>query len=451
MSTQRLIVIVALVTVPWVGSFASPILDLSHVKQKTLGNGLHVVVKEEPLGNVVAAGFCIKAAPLYETAEQVGLSDLARFMVFEAPDKGGRNLFDRLRDLGGAADSYTSPDCTQFRVAMSTPCFTETFGALVKAIFEATFDEATWASELQELRKQIMDARNTPLGTLWSIAWETAFHKHPYGRPTSGTPEGIARYNAKTLADFHRAFYVPNNVSLIVVGDIKAQAVFDLAERTLGAYPSRPVKAPLVVPEPPQADTRTRLEKKEGLRGSLVTYAWRAAPIGTKRDVCSLDLIYAVLGLGPEARLTRALAARDKQSPPPNVEFITKRDPGLFVITTVTKPADEFSARQVVLSEVEKLRTQPLTPAELANAKALTLADYAIENESYVDQIGSLCFYEAIDSFQFACDYEAAINAVTAEDVQRVAHDYLADNNYTLVIIRPRSGSEGYKEASLPW
>ena len=427
---------------------AAPILDGLHIRETTLPNGLHVVVKEEPYWGLVAVGFCVKAAPLYEADDQHGLADLVRFMMFQASDKANPAIGEELADLGISFDTYTSQDATQIRAVMSTAALPEVFPRLVKAIFEPRFDEAVWAKRLPELRRRLMDAQNTATGRLWRSLWDVAFRVHPYKRPVTGTPDTMAGFDSEDLSDFHKALYVPNNMSLIVVGDVRAETVFDLAGEHTGGYPKRALELPAAPPEPELTDSRTRLEKASG-RGTFMAYAWHAAGMDKKRDVCTLDLIYAMLGEGPTSRLGKALLDKDEVDAVPDVEFITKRDPGLFIIWCVAKRDAEFDTRETILAELEKLRAEKVSEAELASARELIYAGYAFDSRTYAGQVGSLAFYEAIDSYQFAADYISEVEKVTVDDIQRVAREYLGPSNYTLVIIRPKTGGGRVLEASL--
>lgn len=442
------LLVVALAVVIGCCAEAAPIMDGSHVSEMTLDNGLRVIVKHEPYWGLVTFGFCVKASPLYESDSQRGLSDLVRYMMFDVAPAGSERFEDYVEDLGGSFDSYTSPDATQIRCTTSAFSFPEVLPRLVKATLEPRFDEGLWAQKLQELRRRLLDAQTQPMTRMYSLLWETAFRQHPYGRPIAGTADGIAAYTSQSLADFHKALYVPNNMSLIVVGDVTPQAVFDLAKANLTSYPSRSLKLPVVVPEPTQTEPRTRLEKAP-VRGTLVTYAWRAVDVRNKRDVCTLDVLYTLLGEGENSRLTKALLEREQVSAVPEVEFITKRDQGLFVVTCISKTEAEFETRETVLSEVAKLRDTPVSAEELAKAKAVLKAGYAFDSQSYSSQFGSMAFYEAIDSYRFAMDYAAEVDRVTVEDVQRVAKTCLDPEKYNLVIIRPRSGGETSKEARL--
>jgi len=446
LGTRWLIGVALLAWVP--ASLAAPLLDGSTIRETTLPNGLKLIVKPDPAWDLVVVNFCVKAGPLYESPDQQGLSDLVRYMMYEVSGSSGPSVSEAFEDLGADFDASTTPDSTQIRCAMSAQALPALFPKLVKATMEPEFSERVWMQKLPELRRRLMDAQGSPATRLFGLLWETAFRQHPYGRPVSVTPDRLASYTTQSFVDFHKNFYAPGNIALIVAGGVSYEAMADLAQKELGSYPARPFKLPAVAPEPEQTDYRTRLEKAP-LRGTLLAYAWRAAGMANKRDVCTLDVIYALLGEGQNARLARALSKQDKATAVPEVQFITKRDPGLFIVTCVCTPESEYEARDALLTEIGKLRTEKLSASDLAAAKDVVLSGYAFDASTLVGQVGCLAFYEAIDTWRFAVDYPDEVQKVTAEDVQRVAQTYLDPAKYTLVIIRPQSGGDASKEARL--
>ncbi len=446
LNTPRLLVIAVFLGAA--SACAAPVLDAAQIADRTLDNGFHVVVKSAPHWDLVAVGFCIKASPMYETEEQQGLSDLVRHFIFDIAPPGGQPLGAMIDDLGASVGSYTTQDATQVSVVCSAQFLPEILPRLAKAVFEPEFTEEAWAKTLPGLRRRVEATTAGPERKLNESMWSTAFRRHPYGRPVLVMPDNVSKYNSKALADFHQALYVPNNISLVVVGDVKAEDVFRLAEANMGKYERRELTLPTVPREPRQTETRTRLAKAN-IRNTLLAFGWQAAGMDRKTDVCALDLIYALLNEGQKARLIKAFAEKEQFEALPEVEFITKRDPGLFKITCVAKPSAEFDTRETVLKELQKLQDEKISEDELAAAKAVIHAGYAFDNETYESQVGSMAFYEAIDSYRFAVDYLSELDTVTVEDVQRVAKRYLGLDAYTLVIIRPKKTGGPVWEAHL--
>ena len=131
------------------------------------------------------------------------------------------------------------------------------------------------------------------------------------------------------------------------------------------------------------------------------------------------------------------------------VNYLTQRWPGLVTITAATHPAHELDLRSAILDRISYLRTNLVSEKVVAEAKQAIYADYAFSNEAYTDQVDSLAFYEAIDTYEFAVNYIDLINQITPQQIQQTAQKYLALDGYSLVVIRPERTGEGTEEAWL--
>lgn len=419
------------------------------VTEATLANGLRVVIEPTPARGLVSVAFCIKAAPLYEPAGKAGVANAVRFMAFDYASAGAPPLALQLVDLGCRFESYTSTDATQVRLTLAAAALPEMLPRLVAGVFEPVLTEEAWAGALPQLRRRLTDRREMPTERLEMALWESAFDTHPYRNPVEGTPDTVGDLNSEDLRACHQQLWAPGNMALLAVGDVDPEQFLALARECLERYPAREVSLPQVAREAPLASPRSRLERT-ATRATILSFAWRAPGIERKRDVCAIDLIYALLGEGPDARLVKSLLLNEAIQSLPEVQFVTRRDPGLLVITCLCPPDKEFDVRETVLAEVKALRDAPITQADLAEARRLIRDGYLLDNQGISGDIGSMAFYEAIDSYAFAHDYLAEVDRVTVQDIQRVARAYLGASSYILAIMRPRTtGSEGTLEARL--
>jgi predicted Zn-dependent peptidase len=188
-------------------------------------------------------------------------------------------------------------------------------------------------------------------------------------------------------------------------------------------------------PEPALDGPKTDAQTKD-MNLTLLGYGFRAPGIARKRDVCAMDLIYTVLSDGRKARLTTEVEEKGLVNAF-DFQFLTQRENGLVLLTAATTPDKELEARTALTEQLERLATDGVTDDELVRARRVLRNSYAFSNEAYSDQIGSLGFYEMIDTYRFAIDYIDAVNQVTADDVKRVASEYLSSDKAILVIFRP--------------
>lgn len=416
------------------------VLDLSHIQDQTLDNGLRVIIKSEPYWKAVALGAVLRTGAKDDPPGKSGLAHLVEHMLFE-PSLPAKSLSLEVENLGGFLNAATSADFTQLTLAVASQFAPDLMPHLAAAIFGAKFTEEQVEAEKAIILREIQDADAQVLPRLGNMIWDLAFTTHPYRFPVAGTAESVAGLTADDVRKFYREHYVAGNVALIAVGDLDPTSFFALARQHFGGYPKQNRPAENLPVEPEQTEPRTRIVNV-GVPNTVLRYAWHAPGIADKPGVCAMDLLYTALDRGETSLLNKAL---DQQglALDSSCSFLTQKHPGLFMITLVTPPDKELAARKALLSVVATLRDKQFSAEELRYLKKLLYADYAFSNQSYPDQVGSLAFYEAIDGYRFATGYLAYANAVTAEQIQAAARRYLRDDNYNLVILRPLRNAPG--------
>ncbi len=416
------------------------VLDLSHVQDQTLGNGMRVIIKSEPYWKAVALGVVLRTGAKDDPDGQSGLTHLVEHLLFE-PSLPGKSLSVEVENLGGFVNAATSADFTQISLAVASQFAPDLMPHLANAVFGAKFTDEQVEAEKVIIEREIQDQNSEVLPRLESMIWDLAFTTHPYRFPIAGTSESVAQLTAAQARKFYQEHYVAGNMALIAVGDLDPTSFFALARQHFGGYPKQDRPAENLPVEPEQIAARTRIVNL-GVANTVIRYAWRVPGISDKPGVCAMDLMYTALDRGETSLLSKALE-QSRLALDSRCSFLTHKYPGLFMITVITPPDKELEARGAVLATVASLRDKQFSDEELRYLKKLLYADYAFSNQSYPDQVGSLAFYEAIDSYRFATSYLTYTNAVTAEQIQAAASKYLRDDNYNLVIIRPLQREPG--------
>lgn len=435
---------VALLLVAMTVAGAAPILDGSKITQTQLDNGLRLIVKPEHQWGLVSVGLYIRAGSFCESDDNAGVAHLLEHLLFEATDRTGtQRIATAIEGMGGTIGARTTRDFTHVDVTVASQFLPEALELMATAAFELELTPATVAREREIVARELTDRATYAEGSLDDLIWATAFSTHPYRRGIGGDVDQVARLTIEQIEEFHTRFYVPANMTLIVVGDVEPDDLTASVDELFGAQPAAAIELPVPPAEMPQSDIRTVVRTRAS-DTTLFTYAWRAPGIADPVDVCAMDLIYTLLGEGAFGRLYPALEETGLALMT-SVDYLTQRYPGLVMITVLTTPEHDLRARGSVLAEVARLRDDPVPEIEIAQAKRLLRISYAFNNEAYSDQVATMGFYAAIDSYQFAVDYLDLTDAVTAEDITRVARKYLTLDNYTLTVIRPKPG--GTEEA----
>ncbi len=416
---------------------SAPILDASHIREHTLANGLHIIVKEEHGWGVVALGVYVRSGSLYDPPEYPGVAHFMEHMLFRRADGHSEpsEIVAAVEGSGGQIDASTSRDWTLLRIVTSPQSLGNIWPVLARVLLEADFDAESVHKEQEIILQEIGEREGRAFEVLAETAWSVAYPSHPYGRSVGGGAEGVRKITPEVLKQYHGRFFVPNNIALILVGDVAASQVFSDVQQAFGHYPQHPVEWEPPEPVPPLTTSRVKVETHE-VRATLLAVGFRGPGIRKKRDVCAMDLIYTILGEGRRARFETEVRAKELLTVF-QLDYITHRDDGLVLLTAATPPDKELEARAAIMAEFERLAKEGVAEDELARAKRQLRNSYAFTNEAYSDQVGSMGFYEMIDTYRFAIEYIDAVNAVTAEDIKSVASRYLDPQKLVLVIFRP--------------
>ncbi|HOM80854.1 MAG TPA: insulinase family protein [Armatimonadota bacterium] len=428
-----------------VPAHAGRILDPATITQTTLPNGLRVVIKEAPSIPLVALNVWVRAGSSDETEENNGVSHFLEHLMFKGSKKRGPGEFDlEIEGLGGLANATTMEDATQYYVVVAQQYALQALEALGDMISNPTFPEEELRRERQIILNEVAQAAEDPQRILSEWINRLSFQSHPYRLPIAGTPQSIRQITREKIQAFYDKYYVAGNMTLVVVGAVKAAEVLPQIEAAFAGLRTGPVPARDYSMEPiPEKVRFSTLERP--VSGASLVFGFRAPGMDAKDDVCAMDVLLYILGeqRAQSGRLNREL--RQKQNLVSAIwsDYVTLRHPGIVTFWAETEPAKLEAARAAILEQIAQVRDTLVPDDEIQRAKMLLLGVYTMDNETYDGQAGTLGFYEAKDTYQFALEYEERIARVTAADIQRVARKYLGENSYCLAVLRPKQSEGG--------
>ena len=282
-----------------------------------------------------------------------------------------------------------------------------------------------------------MRTESQPIGRLIEQFLAAAFTAHPYGQPVVGWPSDLTTFSASDAAEFHAKYYVPSNMTVAVVGDVKAALVHPLVETYFGRLPKAPKPPPLRTVEPPQKAEREVVIHDAAQPFYVEGYH---RPGFDHPDDAVYDVIQDLMSSGRTSRLYRSLV-RDKKIAAaaagfggfPGVKY-----PGLFAFFGVPTPGHTPEEIQAAIrAEIERVKTEDVSDAELETVKTRTRANLIRRLDSNQGLAVQLGTYQARsgDWRELFRDV-AEIQAVTKADVRRVANEAFVDQNRTVAMIQ---------------
>lgn len=409
-------------------------------REFVLTNGMKVLLVEVPKAPVATVQVWYKVGSRNEVMGRAGLSHMLEHMMFKGTAKYPKGSFSRLiRKNGGTDNAFTSQDFTAY--------FENLAADRVELALELEADRMQGIlfdmNELKTEREVVKEERrlrteDDPQGALVEALFAQAFLSHPYHWPVIGW---FGDLDAMTLEDLQRhydTFYSPNNATLIIVGDIKADTLLPTIKQLFEPIPRGPEPKPLTTMEPEQRGERRFLLKREA-QVPFVMMGYRV-PNYTSEDSYALDVLESILQRGKSSRLYQSLVYEQKSSLAVGAEYgLMQTDPGLFYFYALVSPGQKVEAVEEALNkEIKRLQADPPTEQELQRAKNQVEAARFFEQDSNFRHAMLLGQAETIGAGWRKVDqFLERIRAVTAKDVQRVARQYLIDDNRTVGSLIP--------------
>ncbi len=415
------------------------------VESRTLKNGMKVLVQSDHSIPNVALYIFYRIGSRNERPGTTGISHFFEHMMFNGAKKYGPGELDKVMESnGGSNNAYTTQNVTVYQDWFPRSSMPLIFDIEADRIQNLSFDPAKIESErgvVASERRTSVDNENA--GVLGEQLWATAFTAHPYQWPVVGWMSDIEHW---TIDDLKRHFamgYSPSNATMVVVGDVTADDVFQLCEKTIEPIPSHDPPPPVTTVEPPQlGERRLVVHKPAELPLLMIGYH---VPQSNNADFYALNILRAVLFQGESSRMYQRLVDKDQIALDVESGIEPAFDPTLAIVYAQPKQGvDPEKCEKAIYEELERAKTTLISDDELQKAKNIRLMEFYEQMRTINGRGNTIGTYEV-----FFGDYhklfDAAKNygAVTKEDVQRVAKEYFGPNNRTVATLLPENAPKG--------
>lgn len=411
------------------------------IRTATLANGLQVVYHYQPTA-VVALEFWVRAGSAVEPATYNGLAHALEHMVFRGSERLPAGAFDRLIEQhGGLTNAATSQDYTHYYVVTSLDHWRESLTALADTLLRPQLAAEAWEQEQAVIAEELYQAQDQPDWVGQQMLWQCCYPDHPYGRPILGTLESLARITPAVLQQFHRQYYHPGNMVVVVVGAVPWETLLTTLEEVC-AIPAAPeaMVPQLVLPGSMQPGYH-QLYWPQAEQGRL----WWVWPVPVQQDPMTawgLDLLAAILTGGRLARLTRRLREEWGWVQEIDAGYQHQLAGGHWQLTAwLPIGVDPEQVQEVIAAEIQALQAQPVATEELHRAKRQLLHahTFALETPQQMAQLYG--YYHSIGWLAQGLQYPDRLNQLDRECLQELACRYLHPDRAVRLWIQPGEGT----------
>jgi len=402
-----------------------------------LDNGLKVIVQEDHSTDLVAVDVWVRTGAVNEADETSGVSHLIEHLMFRSTESRGPGQVDmEIETLGASAEAKTSRDWTHFYTVVARRYLGKALDILSDVVLHPRFRQEDIDQERQVIIDEIARRDSDPLSSLQVEVFRAAYTVHAYRLPIEGSRESVAKMTREVIADYYNRFYVPANMSVVLVGDITAADGVTAVRKVFGNAKKKPAPDRKIVVEP-ERTAQVRENIKRSTRLAYLAIAFPAPSVKDRPDVYAMDVLMSYLGMGYQSWLSTELQDAQRLVVQASSDFLTQRDPGLAILTAAAELAKLQKVEDAIFAKVSDLRSTRIGEADLARAKRSLEGGYAFDMETFSGRATTLGFYETTDSFEFARSYVQNIRRVTADDVLALAKTYLDPDRAVVVTLGP--------------
>ena len=411
-----------------------------------LDNGLKLIVREDHRAPVVVSQLWYKVGSSYETPGKTGLSHALEHMMFKGSAKLGPGESSRvLRELGAEENAFTSDDYTAYYQVLASDRLSVAFELEADRLASLRLPPEEFKREIEVIKEERrLRTEDNPSAKAYERFQALAFPASGYHTPTIGWMADLERMTVEELRAWYETWYVPNNATLVVVGDVVPSEVHALAQRYFGSIAQRPVpqaQIPLELSTPGQRLLTLHLPTQ--LPSLMMGFNVPGlATSKTPREVHALRLIGALLDGGYSARLPSRLERGEElvSGAGSSYDAYTRGD-SLFVLSATPNVQKGKTLSEVeagLWRQLDDLKTTPPSAEELARVRAQVIAGLVYERDSITSQATTIGQLETVGlSWQLMDGELAELSAVTPSDIQQAAQTYFTRERLSVAHILP--------------
>jgi zinc protease len=405
---------------------------IEDVRRTILDNGLVVLAKELHTSPIVTCMLWYRVGSRNEEIGHTGKSHFLEHMLFKGTERFKKGEIDLLTlKNGGANNAFTSHDFTAYYFNFASDRWEVALDIEADRMVNCTFEADEFEAEKKVVIEELKTNLDSPWGLLMQDLDSAAYKIHPYRNPIVGWLQDVESASASEQQAYYRAYYHPNNATLVIVGDFDTDVVLQRVHRAFREVPAGP-EPPLMRLQEPQQHGERRLVVRWRSKIPRLAIAYHAPEIG-HTDSYALQVLAAILSEGKASRLYQRLVEREQSVTFATAEYGESKDPTLFHIRAEARgerPIDRIESS--IYDELGRIGSVGVTTREIDRAKHQIEAHFIISRERTLDQALLLGQVETLYGLEYIQTYLNRIAAVTADQVAQVCGRYLHEDNRTV-------------------
>ncbi len=416
-------------------------VESAEIQKHVLDNGLTVLLKRDSTLPLVCLRLSLQGGVRQEEAALNGLSSMtARMWTKGTRSKDAQDIAEETESLGMILNTFSGKNS----FGLSLECLSEDGETAVKLLEDLIKNPVFPDAEIEKVKEEmrtVVRQREDDISSVTGLALKgLLFTRHPLRLDEYGTLETIDRITREDVVDFYTRLAAPENMVLSVFGDIEAGKVLATLQKRFGSLPLREVPLKSVHEDPPlEPREKTLFMDKEQ---AMVMFGFHGVEVGHK-DRYGLEVLTAVLGSSFSGRLFNQIREQLGQAYALGGDLEPSLDTGFIYFYVLTTNDQAAAVNKILRADIQKLQTVKISDAELQGIKTYLEGTFktALETNSSLSLASSLDELYGL-GYQYYQHYGEGIDGVTAEDIQRLARQYLDLQRVVIVTTRPKKNAE---------
>lgn len=441
------IILFFLITIP---SFTAQ--SQSQTQAFVLDNGMKVLVKEDHRAPVVVSMVWYNVGSADEKGGATGLAHILEHLMFKGTPKYPLGVFSKtIASMGGQENAFTNNDYTAYFEKIAAPNLATSFELEADRMRHLTLDPDEFSRELKVITEERrLRTDDNPQALTFERFLAAAHLSSPYHHPVIGWMHDIQNTKVDDARTWYDTYYTPNNATLVVVGDVNPNQVYQLAKQYFGVLPNKAVPVRKSQQEPPPLGAKS-IQVIAPAQVPMVMLGYPVPTVTTAKKADSyvpyaLEIIAGILDAGDSGRFTNHLVRGQQIASDVDVYYnLYARYQTQFVLYgTPDRNHRIDELKQAILTELKQLQTVKIPDQELQRIKTQIIAQKTFERDSIFGQAMELGLLETVGlGWETADHYVDRINKITAEEIQQTAQTYFNPNHLTEAVLLPETSRKG--------
>jgi predicted Zn-dependent peptidase len=405
----------------------------------TLPNGLKIFILENPGTTSVTVDLWVQTGSRFESAAQNGISHFVEHLLFKGTSRrSAQDISREIAAVGGLINAYTHWEYTQIHVSLLPAHLHVALDILADMTQNSLMTAEMVEKERKVVEEEISLGQIYPPTYVLNLVSKTLFPGNSLGLPISGSKDTLPAIKREDLLQFYKRHYAPNHALLTLVGNVNPQKSLEAVQAIFSSWPSSHLSVPPVTPAVRQNKLREIRERKF-LDQAIVVLALQAMG---RNDVDrpAFEIINAILGSGGNSRLYQEIREKKALSYLVGSLFHPLSDTGLWATYAGTSPENIETVRTIMFEQIRRIQQEPLSAKELTDIKNYLRGRILIQTENNSNLSDYIGLSVLSGSWELPREFLTRLEAVTPEDVMRVARTYLREEQWNLIVLKPYPG-----------